>query len=76
MENLENILVLGSNISNSDRIGKVARILNGHPAVLSWSVDPEDIDNVLRIESKGGLREDDVVELIATEGLKCIKLPD
>lgn len=46
-----NIIVLRTNINNVSALSMVAGILNAHPQILRWTIDLEDEDNVLRIES-------------------------
>ncbi|WP_262509407.1 hypothetical protein [Urechidicola croceus] len=41
-----------------------------------WTIDQEDIDNVLRIKATDNLNENVVIELIKTKGFYCDVLPD
>lgn len=46
-----NIIVLRTNINNVSALSMVAGTLNAHPQIRRWTIDLEDKDNVLRIES-------------------------
>ena len=45
-----NIIVLRTNI-NVSALSAIAGTLNANPQILRWTIDLEDKDNVLRIES-------------------------
>ena len=51
-------------------------IFNNHPIISKWSIDTEDIDNVLRIEAEDNLDEDEVKKLVIENGFYCEDLPD
>ena len=51
-------------------------LFNNHPGITDWSIDTEDIDNVLRIEAAENLNEHDVISLINTRGFYCDALTD
>lgn len=71
-----NILVLRTDLKTRKKVKALAPMLNHHPNVLSWSVDIEDIDNVLRIEATGALDEASVIRLLQSYGYYCAALPD
>lgn len=45
-------------------------MFNTHFGIINWSVDLEDIDNVLRIEAKTNLTENTVIELVKEYGFQ------
>ncbi|ELR72022.1 hypothetical protein C900_02017 [Fulvivirga imtechensis AK7] len=51
-------------------------VFNHHPLIDGWSVDTADIDNVLRIETNGELKETDIINLIKKYGYYIEALPD
>jgi len=71
-----NVLVFKTDIKTAERLQAVSPLLNNHPTVTGWSIDTEDIDNVLRIEHSGLLNETDVIQLMSTYGFTCQLLPD
>ncbi|MFD2566159.1 hypothetical protein [Pseudotenacibaculum haliotis] len=70
------LLILRTNIKTQSHVDHVKVLLNNLPAVNRWSVDTEDIDNVLRIEAKDQANELELMHLIRTQGYICEDLPD
>lgn len=71
-----NLLILKTNIESDSKVKAVSRLLGMNPVILDWSVDTEDIDNVLRVEARGGLKEEELIELLSASGLQYEALPD
>ena len=72
---MNRVLVFRTNINTNERIHRAAcRLckLLGRSAGTScrWSIDLEDCDNVLRIETES-LSEADVIQLLHKAGLEC-----
>ena len=42
--------------------------------IITWSIDQNDIDNVLRIETNGFISESDIIRLVCDRGYKCEEL--
>ena len=56
---------------------KVVRpVFNNHPIITDWSIDTEDIDNVLRIEAQNDLNEKEIIHLIKDCGFYSETLSD
>ncbi len=70
------VLIFKTDIKTKKKVNAVKPVLNGHPAIYGWSVDTQDIDNVLRIEASGKLKESDVINMVAPCGFSCEVLPD
>lgn len=70
------LIILRTNIKNKKKVKRIKPILNKHPQIISWSVDTEDIDNVLRIESTNLLFENEIIELVKNNGFQCEDLPE
>ena len=47
-----NILIFRTNIKTKKKVKAVKPLFNNHPVITAWSIDIEDIDNVLRIEAQ------------------------
>lgn len=65
----QNILILRTNIDKKKKIKMIKPIFNHHPNIIDWSIDIEDIDKVLRIETNGNISENDISEVLKTVGL-------
>ncbi len=54
----------------------VAPVLDSHPFITRWTIDTEDIDKVLKVETKGNLSENNMINLLKSSGFDCEVLPD
>ncbi|NQX97535.1 MAG: hypothetical protein HRT73_06605 [Flavobacteriales bacterium] len=68
------LLILRTDIKTKKKVKLVRFLFNNYSGIISWSVDIEDIDNVLRIEAADNLNESDIIDLIKTEGFYCESL--
>ena len=66
-----NILVLKTNIDNAQKLASVNNSFTKIPEINYWSVDMEDIDNVLRIETFGDLLESNIIDLLSEINVYC-----
>ncbi|MBD80847.1 MAG: hypothetical protein CL840_18165 [Crocinitomicaceae bacterium] len=71
-----NLIILKTNLRDELQVESIQSVLSTHPHISDWSVDTEDIDNVLRIEAKNMLTEEDVIQLIQAHGFSCEVLPN
>ncbi len=70
------LLLFKTDISSKKRLNQAKKILANNPVIYDWTVDRDDIDNVLRIEGDDNLGEKDVIRLMNACGLSCEVLPD
>ncbi len=70
------LFIFRTDIKTKKKVKVVKPIFNNNPDIKNWSVDTEDIDNVLRIESNGNLRENDIITLMSSCGFHCETLTD
>ncbi len=73
---MKHLLIFKTNIATQKKVKAVRPVFNRHPIIADWSVDTEDIDKVLRIETAGNLNETDVINLLNPLGFYCEGLPD
>lgn len=69
------VLVFRTSIQDPKDCGKVAEVLMNESNIRRWSVDHDDVDKVLRVESEH-LLANDVIQLIRKAGFECEELPD
>lgn len=69
------ILIFKTNIDTATAHKEVALLLNAHQSVIDWSIDKEDIDKVLRIESQLN-NTGEIISTIKQAGFMCEELPD
>jgi hypothetical protein len=70
------LLIFKTDIASKSMLKAVRPIFNNHSTIKNWSIDTEDIDNVLRIEAVGQLDESDVIDLMRKRGFRCEVLMD
>ncbi len=68
------VLVFKTNILTKDDVMKVSKHLDKNPLQVRWNVDLEDIDKVLRIETKFGTKSEDIIKKITAAGFTCHEL--
>ncbi len=61
---LNQLLILRTDIKTRQKVKIIEPFLDNHPLIINWSVDTEDIDNVLRIEIFNGINENDIAFLL------------
>lgn len=69
-------LIFQTNIDSEKKVQSLEPILNKHPDIFKWSIDIEDIDNVLRIEGSENLLEKDIIDLIKSQNFQIEILSD
>lgn len=70
------LLIFQTDIASKKKMKPLEPIFNNHPNIIKWSIDMEDIDNVLRIEASENLLEKDIINLVKTKGYYIEVLPD
>ena len=70
------VLVFSSDIESEEKFIDLVPSFNKNLAILKWSIDVEDRDNVIRIEATEDLTEVDVIKLVKMNGFKIEPLPD
>ncbi|MDG1529654.1 MAG: hypothetical protein P8I51_01410 [Polaribacter sp.] len=68
------LIILRTDIKTKKKVKKIKPFLNEHPIITNWSIDLEDIDNVLRIEANESLHEEEVKHIVQKEGFYCENL--
>ncbi|PIQ48212.1 MAG: hypothetical protein COW03_11200 [Cytophagales bacterium CG12_big_fil_rev_8_21_14_0_65_40_12] len=68
------ILVFKTSLMNRKQIQAISPSLNDHPSVLSWSVDLEDWERILRIEATNQSSAHEIAASIKALGFECEEL--
>ncbi len=66
-----NVLIFKTDIETKKKEKEVIPIFNNNETITKWTIDKEDIDNVLRIVSPGKLTEKDIINLMNSKGFYC-----
>lgn len=70
------LLIFKTDIESQEKIEAVKPLFKNHTSIVDWSIDLEDIDNVLWIKATEPLAESDVINLIKVKGFYCDVLAD
>lgn len=70
------LLIFKTDIKTQEKVKRIKPHLNNHIDIKTWSIDMEDIDNVLRVEASNNLKEKHIINLITTLGFYCDELTD
>ncbi|MDY8135474.1 hypothetical protein [Aquimarina sp. 2201CG5-10] len=70
------LLLFRTDIKSKKKVKYIKSIFKKYSDILRWSVDLEDIDNVLRIEATTNITEDDIIKMVSTHGFYIKTLPD
>lgn len=62
------VLVFKTDISTRQAVEEAGEILNCHFSIKDWSVDTEDVDNVLRVVTAGHLSESNIIKMLNING--------
>lgn len=71
-----NVLVFKTNIQNRRMADCLEPVFSCVPVISEWSVDTEDCDKILRIETNGILSEEAIIDLVTNIGIACEALED
>ena len=67
-KNALKIHVFKTNIKTKQELFIIKQLLNSNLNIIRWSIDLEDIDKVLRIESYRDLNEEEVISMVKFRG--------
>lgn len=73
--NKMNVHVFKTDISSASLVNSIMPLFNSNPNITQWSVDIEDIDNVLRVFSNKEI-EQEIIRMVEGNGFKCNPLQD
>ncbi|WP_027419566.1 hypothetical protein [Crocinitomix catalasitica] len=66
-----NVLVFKTNIENDEKLNQLKPIFDNQQSILQWTVDIEDVDKVLRLETKASISEKKIIKLMSQIGINC-----
>ena len=69
------VLVFKTNLQFKKDVNRLSPVLSKISGILRWNVDREDIDKVLRIETRV-LTAQEIIRLVNNAGYFCEELPD
>ena len=70
----DQLFIYRTDIKSKKKLNVLQPILDQHPLILHWTLDKEDVDNVLRLEVLDGLHVNEVRQLVLQCGFNCEEL--
>lgn len=70
------LFIFSTNINTQQKVKSVHQLFNNDQNIIDFSVDIEDIDNVLRIEATDIINESDIINRVKNKGFNCVELAD
>ena len=71
-----NVVVLKTNVSTKKKVNRLKCMIDTIPQLNRWSVDLEDVDHVLRVETLNPITELDLMTLVQAGGFSCEIMSD
>lgn len=68
------LLIFRTDIKTKKKVKTIKKLFNNNLSIINWSVDTEDIDNVLRVETEEDVSESEIIHLVTTQGFYCADL--
>lgn len=65
------IMVFKTDVHKPEMVNQLNSLFSMREQIEEWTVDTEDIDNVLRIVCEKSLTEYEVISLMKTKGFSC-----
>lgn len=62
------LLIFQTDIKSNKKIKSLKSVFNNNSHIIDWSIDLEDIDNVLRIEATEDLLEEYIIDIVKIKG--------
>jgi|GEM_PF-168205 len=69
------ILIFKTDVRNEYDVEKIASLMTEDPRIKRWSIDLQDIDKVLRVESQH-VQEQEIISHLRKAGYRCEELHD
>lgn len=70
------LYIFKTNIRNKKKIRHAKSLLKKHLKIKNWSVDLEDVDKVMRIETTDEILENDIIRTMQNNAFSCEVLSD
>ena len=70
------LFILKTDIRTKRQLNKIKPALQQSNNITRWSIDLDDVDKVLKVETKVDSQEAEMIELLRSKGINCEELPD
>lgn len=68
------LLILKTDISSKQQLDKLEPVFKQNQYITRWTVDLEDIDKVLKVETTSDTEQNELIQLVRNQGIYCEEL--
>lgn len=70
------LFILKTDISSRRQLDRLAPVFEQNKCIRRWTVDLEDIDKVLKVETNNDSEQNELIRLVRDQGIYCEELAD
>lgn len=70
------LFILKTDIKSQWQVNKLKPVFQKYEHIARWTVDLDDIDRVLKLETHVDTEQQDMIKLVQDQGIYCEELPD
>ncbi len=70
------LFILKTNIKSQVQVNKLKPVFQKYQHIARWTVDLDDIDKVLKVETKVDAEQTEMIKIVQEQGINCEELPD
>ena len=70
------LFILKTDIKAQWQVNKLKPVFQKYEHIARWTVDMDDIDRVLKLETNVDAEQQDMIKLVQDQGIYCEELPD
>jgi len=70
------LFILKTDIQTEKQLDQLGPVFQQIDDITRWTIDMEDVDHVLKVETGVDSQEIEMIHLLRTNGINCEQLPD
>lgn len=70
------LFILKTDIKSQLQVNKLRPVFQRNDSIARWTVDLDDVDRVLKLETRIDLKQEEMIKIVRDQGIKCEELPD
>ena len=70
------LFILKTDIKSQRQANKLGPVFMKDQQISRWTIDLDDVDKVLKVETRKDYDENDMINIVRSQGFHCEELPD
>lgn len=70
------LFILKTNIKSQRQVNDLKPAFTRNHQIARWTIDLDDVDKVLKVETKEDCEEIEMINMVREQGIHCEELPD